>query len=806
MWLQTARIYNYKSFRDSGEIAFRPGFNVVVGQNNAGKTALIEALSGRFTYHPTRTREATGEGSASQVTLVYWLEPEQARKRLRNAGTTRIVLLGEGVEPFNFLVFEGEQDSAHLLRQADRLAQTGLQSWNDLIEKGLAVEQQFVASDAMSQAVASTARVQGWEEPSPNHTRIVSIDPTSGMLRLEPLKTGANNSFLDVLTQAAAVYAFKAERPTRPRFNVSTEWRLEPDASNLGQVLHHLHNNHPGRFKYFVERVTRVLPLVRWISTVPVDNPGTIQINVWEAVPSEEGNDLSLPLSESGTGIGHVLAILYVAIVQTEPHVIIIDEPQSYLHPGALRKLFDELREFQQHQYIVTTHSATVIAAANPSAVIRVSKHDGLSTATNIDSTNSQHLWAVLEDLGVSLADVFGFDRVLWVEGKTEATCFKIIVEQLLKKGLYGTAIVGVVNTGDFETGEREKAVEIYTRLTNAGGLIPPAVAFIFDREQRTDDQVRQLERGHDGKMIFLKRRMYENYLLHPGAIGALIHDICPEPAQPCTPDTVAAWLEDRRQEQQYYGKGTREATRSGPDWGSKIHAATVLNISRAGGKDTDTTKCRMAHSSPDGLSSTRRTISRTCVRCSSRSSSRNSCTGSAEIKRSAEQMHIRGSERLGLTCRVGIAQGCYFLLIKLLPRKRMTIGDALMCYSRKCARSSRSNHARRPASTFDTTVPLSAASQCLQRLPHRAHQRPVIAPRAFPVLRPRHADGQRRPKVRVRNSPPSPLRRKPGNSVITHSVPSRVLPSTRPSSPSGQAQASHTSRSQGTGVWPSSV
>ena len=44
MHIKKLRIQNYKSFRDSGFMEFGPSFNVIVGQNNSGKTALLEAL------------------------------------------------------------------------------------------------------------------------------------------------------------------------------------------------------------------------------------------------------------------------------------------------------------------------------------------------------------------------------------------------------------------------------------------------------------------------------------------------------------------------------------------------------------------------------------------------------------------------------------------------------------------------------------------------------------------------------------------------------------------------------------------
>lgn len=56
----------------------------------------------------------------------------------------------------------------------------------------------------------------------------------------------------------------------------------------------------------------------------------------------------------------------------TNYHRIVIDEPQSYLHPGAAKKLIEILQEFPQHQYFIATHSAEIIAAANPSTIVKL--------------------------------------------------------------------------------------------------------------------------------------------------------------------------------------------------------------------------------------------------------------------------------------------------------------------------------------------------------------------------------------------------------------------------------------------------
>src|SRR6266853_5793478 len=55
MRLTSFQLKNYKSYVDSGEINFGDGINVVVGQNNAGKSALMETLVTRFNDHPHRS-------------------------------------------------------------------------------------------------------------------------------------------------------------------------------------------------------------------------------------------------------------------------------------------------------------------------------------------------------------------------------------------------------------------------------------------------------------------------------------------------------------------------------------------------------------------------------------------------------------------------------------------------------------------------------------------------------------------------------------------------------------------------------
>jgi AAA15 family ATPase/GTPase len=62
MYLKKIRVLNYKCFEDSGWVEFGEKFNIVIGQNNSGKTAFLEVLDrSRFGDKPHRNvKQAPG--------------------------------------------------------------------------------------------------------------------------------------------------------------------------------------------------------------------------------------------------------------------------------------------------------------------------------------------------------------------------------------------------------------------------------------------------------------------------------------------------------------------------------------------------------------------------------------------------------------------------------------------------------------------------------------------------------------------------------------------------------------------------
>src|SRR5437016_1335294 len=85
-------VKNYKSFHDSGSIELRPGFNILTGQNNAGKTTLLQALTLNFPEAPHRSMLSIPHAGGippggSVVELALTFEIGELQSMLRNANT-----------------------------------------------------------------------------------------------------------------------------------------------------------------------------------------------------------------------------------------------------------------------------------------------------------------------------------------------------------------------------------------------------------------------------------------------------------------------------------------------------------------------------------------------------------------------------------------------------------------------------------------------------------------------------------------------------------------------------------------------
>lgn len=544
MYLTEFQLYSYKSYRDSGPIALRPGFNILTGQNNAGKTALLEGLGLQFQDRPHRSLETAPTPSnqnqeRSRARFRFAVSQNELKDFLKNTSDSLLIpqpkLKFQSATDFNNALRSAfEQLLNHPLLHVELLSTSGnLKQRKKSPIFGL-YEEALHPLRWMSIRLTRNDELDAWESPHepPDSEKELGVQLGKHLL--------------------SRIYSFRAERMNIGVSQFGPNRNLESNARNLPEVLNVLQSN-PARFERYNQLVKRVFPQIERITVRPIGNQ-QVEILVWSDDPKLEREDLAVPLVESGTGISQVLAMLYVLVTAEFPRIILIDEPNSFLHPGAVRALVEIFREHPQHQYIISTHSPELISASTPST-LHIVRKKGSTVVEQVDTRETQHLRSLLLEVGSRLSDVFGADSILWVEGKTEEICFPLIVQKLLKRPLSGVSIVGVLHTGDFDSEDAQATFRIYEKLSQGKALLPPAIAFIFDRELRPPKDREDLSRRSNGKVCFLSRRTYENYLLHPKALSAVLNAQPSFQESPTSPEQVQRWLADHASDDKYFRK-----------------------------------------------------------------------------------------------------------------------------------------------------------------------------------------------------------------------------------------------------------
>src|SRR5581483_5823824 len=84
MFIKSFRISNYKSFDDNGPFELGRHMNLIVGQNSAGKTALLQAIGQRMQPSPHKNSTQRRQQPLNPTSKVY-LDFAASGQELRDA-------------------------------------------------------------------------------------------------------------------------------------------------------------------------------------------------------------------------------------------------------------------------------------------------------------------------------------------------------------------------------------------------------------------------------------------------------------------------------------------------------------------------------------------------------------------------------------------------------------------------------------------------------------------------------------------------------------------------------------------------
>jgi len=174
--------------------------------------------------------------------------------------------------------------------------------------------------------------------------------------------------------------------------------------------------------------IKRFIPDVK---AVRIETDSRIRGALRNAFSVHVNDGVETELELKGDGIKSLTAISLLRHISQDSLgnkflVLAVEEPESHLHPRAVHKLRDVLKEIsEKHQVILTTHSPILVDRQNPAKNILVQDGNAIS---------AKNLEVIRSSLGIELSDnLVSAKLILLVEGTTDRDVLAIWLPALSK-------------------------------------------------------------------------------------------------------------------------------------------------------------------------------------------------------------------------------------------------------------------------------------------------------------------------------------------------------------------------------------
>lgn len=397
MKLTGVEIQNYRSIGNE-PVVLNPlkKCNILIGQNNAGKSNAIRALnliSNSFVFdkqNQNRNRwtaslnrhEIHRKNEANQFAFTLYFETDD----LNNNEENRFKKLAN-MDEFYFQ-FSNKQ---------------GQQAF-EIIDYSLS---QIVVNDRKDRDRVEELMRVVWGQSYSDQERFRNY-----ILTPQRSKALFDNYFVNAIRPVHIIPVFRQiSKGSEYSFNGTNLIGL------LAQYQHPKLGNDHEREKFdTIEKFTRRL-LHLPNATLEVDHDKE------EILIANDG--LRLEHSSYGTGV-HELIILVTAILSIENAICCIEEPEIHLHPALQREFIKFITTETSNQYVISTHSPTFINShidmspeiAAQIQVFHLQLKDGATVGYPV--LEDTHSLSVLTDLGVRASDLLQSNCVIWVEGPSD--------------------------------------------------------------------------------------------------------------------------------------------------------------------------------------------------------------------------------------------------------------------------------------------------------------------------------------------------------------------------------------------------
>src|ERR1022692_95971 len=355
-----------------------------------------------------------------------------------------------------------------------------------------------------------------------NSNRLELYFPRDGGCRLMPISQGRT---------VTTVAAFKAEYPVTVAVvpvlgRLEHEERLLEKETVQRNIESHLASRHfrnywyyyPDNFKEFAELVTTTWPGMQILPPELVNaRPQRLSMFCLESRITRE-------IFWAGSGFQIWCQLLTHVVNGRGSTMLVVDEPEIYLHPDVQRQLVGILRR-SGSDIVMASHSPEIIGEADPSEIVLVDKKRRAGQRLrDVDAVQT-----VLDQIGssqnITLTRLARNRRVLFVEDEYDFGIIRRFAQRLGYTELASGSEVTAVPSNGFSSWERVHALGWGIPRTLGQNLL---IAVVYDRDywsaEHIDDVRKKLEVS-TAFVHFHSRKEIENYLLIPSVFARALID-----------------------------------------------------------------------------------------------------------------------------------------------------------------------------------------------------------------------------------------------------------------------------------------
>jgi predicted ATP-dependent endonuclease of OLD family len=418
------RIKNYKSIKDSGEVIIDDKIMAFIGQNNAGKSAILDAIQCVFpSAKKTVTRNDFHKGTHENIEITIWF----------NGVTDEYIEDKLFVDAIYKLI-----EKARKLQEENADESKVKTAWKKIEEtRGQKLEEAKEAYQVVNNVVCIKLVVTNTDKigtkyyvdaDSIKEIKEAELKKILPILKVIPAirdpkneSTAGTNSYLKeliaMLDDDMATNISIAGNDT-----VSYRQLNEIIAEESAKRCQSISNSITG---YYNEAIGVNDFEVIVSSDVNISKGTTYYTKILDKSTNIESDILSC-----GTGYQSmiILSILeaYVELAQKKTeYILIIEEPEVYLHPSLQRKMIDTLLMISlNNQVIFSSHSPITVGKMERNQIKLVKREAGEATLSDITVSE------VIEELGIRADDILVNKGIIFVEGRDD----KAVIECILNK------------------------------------------------------------------------------------------------------------------------------------------------------------------------------------------------------------------------------------------------------------------------------------------------------------------------------------------------------------------------------------